>query len=458
MHVKVEYYATLWVTDNFLRGVSNWHTTITVAQLLNQGDLYKNIANAINLNYQRQCRKAESEQVMYRDPVKEKVLITNCQAPASTGDTEWHGAAYRGCLLVKLLLDPSQVGFFTEQSYQDKNYLASPIRASDIYGIYANQLVSNYKFKLFLIQPDASTLAANEIAVFKEDDIFYYMLKDDEVPMPVTDFAAANADYPPGLQFREGAVKSAMDYMYNHGQAGATLAGRSPTKAWLEKRGQQGLIELLGFVAAIGKIDPRVHIHGQLEPDFPFNETREVGYAYQNAPAPYGFFVEAKEEKKEAIQEEKKEGITDPFACPLTGERLVCPVVYSKDKKTYSEGAITKRLEAEGYEAKDLIVADRLAAGFIANPEMTDVEAEELLLCPITQEVIQDPHFCTLDGYTYEKDAIVDWLRRNPTSPITRAEIPAGKRVEDVLFPHPFAKAMLAELQQKQVQQSVFRY
>ncbi|MDA8562095.1 hypothetical protein N9L02_03150 [Gammaproteobacteria bacterium] len=56
--------------------------------------------------------------------------------------------------------------------------------------------------------------------------------------------------------------------------------------------------------------------------------------------------------------------------------------------------------------------------------------------CPITQEIINDPVVCTLDGQSYERKAIEKWLTKKRTSPINRCEIPEGKLVEDVLVKH----------------------
>eukprot|EP01087_Luapelamoeba_hula_P009768 TRINITY_DN2554_c0_g2_i1.p1 TRINITY_DN2554_c0_g2~~TRINITY_DN2554_c0_g2_i1.p1 ORF type:complete len:512 (+),score=119.30 TRINITY_DN2554_c0_g2_i1:160-1695(+) len=40
-------------------------------------------------------------------------------------------------------------------------------------------------------------------------------------------------------------------------------------------------------------------------------------------------------------------------------------------------------------------------------------------LCPITQDIMVDP-VCAEDGYTYEREAIMQWVRSKGTSPITR--------------------------------------
>ena len=56
--------------------------------------------------------------------------------------------------------------------------------------------------------------------------------------------------------------------------------------------------------------------------------------------------------------------------------------------------------------------------------EKTDVTSQEsirdeLLVCPITREDIQDP-VVDPEGNTYERSAIVDWIRAYGTSPMTR--------------------------------------
>ena len=48
-------------------------------------------------------------------------------------------------------------------------------------------------------------------------------------------------------------------------------------------------------------------------------------------------------------------------------------------------------------------------------------------ICPITQEPIKDPVFAP-DFHTYERSALEQWLRTNPTSPMTRQPM----RLEDL--------------------------
>ena len=50
---------------------------------------------------------------------------------------------------------------------------------------------------------------------------------------------------------------------------------------------------------------------------------------------------------------------------------------------------------------------------------MTEFLITRIPVCPITQEPINDP-VIDPDGNTYEKLAILEWIRRHHNSPITR--------------------------------------
>ena len=43
-------------------------------------------------------------------------------------------------------------------------------------------------------------------------------------------------------------------------------------------------------------------------------------------------------------------------------------------------------------------------------------------ICPITSEIMTDP-VSTVDGFTYERTAITEWLRTKDTSPSTGATL-----------------------------------
>jgi len=49
-------------------------------------------------------------------------------------------------------------------------------------------------------------------------------------------------------------------------------------------------------------------------------------------------------------------------------------------------------------------------------------EVPDDYVCPITAEIMTDP-VSTLDGFTYERTAITEWLRTKDTSPSTGATL-----------------------------------
>ena len=50
------------------------------------------------------------------------------------------------------------------------------------------------------------------------------------------------------------------------------------------------------------------------------------------------------------------------------------------------------------------------------------VEVPDDYICPITSEIMTDP-VSTVDGFTYERTAITEWLRTKDTSPSTGATL-----------------------------------
>ena len=59
-------------------------------------------------------------------------------------------------------------------------------------------------------------------------------------------------------------------------------------------------------------------------------------------------------------------------------------------------------------------------------------------ICPITAEIMTDP-VTTLDGFTYERTAILEWLRTKDTSPVTGATM-----VSTTLIPNLVSTASAA--------------
>ena len=60
----------------------------------------------------------------------------------------------------------------------------------------------------------------------------------------------------------------------------------------------------------------------------------------------------------------------------------------------------------------------------VAGPSEASEAAEvpDDYVCPITSEIMTDP-VSTVDGFTYERTAITEWLRTKDTSPSTGATL-----------------------------------
>ena len=66
---------------------------------------------------------------------------------------------------------------------------------------------------------------------------------------------------------------------------------------------------------------------------------------------------------------------------------------------------------------------------------------DDLLTCPITQSRLVDP-VMDPEGHTYEKSAILDWLSREHTSPLTR-----NRLTPEMLVPNRLIASILASTQ-----------
>lgn len=104
-------------------------------------------------------------------------------------------------------------------------------------------------------------------------------------------------------------------------------------------------------------------------------------------------------------------------------------------------GVVEARAQAQAAVAAVAAVA--MAAGTAAATEATAAAAmdgeEEMLCCPITTQEMLDP-VITLDGHTYERAAILAWLLKSATSPMTGEPL-----ASTVLFPNLAIKKQCAQ-------------
>ncbi len=89
-------------------------------------------------------------------------------------------------------------------------------------------------------------------------------------------------------------------------------------------------------------------------------------------------------------------------------------------------------------------------------PEQKSPPLDEYL-CPITQELMKDPVILTDDGHTYERAAIIDWLKKKPISPLTNDPIDISQGMDKVLVPNRLIKGLIEKYERENQQQSSLR-
>ena len=100
--------------------------------------------------------------------------------------------------------------------------------------------------------------------------------------------------------------------------------------------------------------------------------------------------------------------------------------------------AATAAAKAEVLE-RAVTDGDEGGSSGVAGPSEASEAAEvpDDYVCPITAEIMTDP-VSTLDGFTYEREAITEWLRTKDTSPSTGAKLESK-----TLIPNLMARSMI---------------
>lgn len=87
-----------------------------------------------------------------------------------------------------------------------------------------------------------------------------------------------------------------------------------------------------------------------------------------------------------------------------------------------------------------------VSAAPVAKPVSSEIP--EAYICIITQEIMNNPFLCTLDGKSYEGEKIREWLTSHGTSPSNRNPIPKGLSVDQVLSENRNLKELIDEFKE----------
>ncbi|HEX2549288.1 MAG TPA: U-box domain-containing protein [Gammaproteobacteria bacterium] len=84
-----------------------------------------------------------------------------------------------------------------------------------------------------------------------------------------------------------------------------------------------------------------------------------------------------------------------------------------------------------------------------ADPTQESDGIDDEFLCPINATIMEEPMLCTLDGHTYEKQAIERWLYEHRNSPMNRKKMRDNDTVLSVLILNRNLKSLIDKQQEK---------
>ena len=137
---------------------------------------------------------------------------------------------------------------------------------------------------------------------------------------------------------------------------------------------------------------------------------------------------------KNKENEENKENIENKINIEKEEEQLIYPKNKEEENKL-----ILLALKNSEEEAKRIMEEEKQLqkilreSGNESNINKMEIEEEfdeEYGICPITLEYMEHPVLCPSGNY-YEKWAIIDWIKKNNTDPLTREKLTIDMLVED---------------------------
>ena len=127
------------------------------------------------------------------------------------------------------------------------------------------------------------------------------------------------------------------------------------------------------------------------------------------------------EAQQEAEREAKQEAAAE--AAKLAAERVWGAAVRGAVQVAAVSKAHEGGVAVAAVDALERATSDGGSTGAAGPSEASEAaEVPDHYVCPITAEIMTDP-VCTADGFTYEREAISEWLHTKDTSPVTGATL-----------------------------------
>jgi len=170
----------------------------------------------------------------------------------------------------------------------------------------------------------------------------------------------------------------------------------------------------VGDVGRRANIDARDGINVEGRCPQSANLSSSMGKVMRSQPV----YDDYEEEKRLAVEK----AIADALA-ESERRRKAAETALQFERDTQKAMAISQTdvLKQQGVFAQSVAVSTN-AASSTATMTHTMTEIPEAYICPITQSVMEDPYIIC-DGSSYEKAAIMEWLDKHHTSPLTRLPV-----------------------------------
>ena len=130
-------------------------------------------------------------------------------------------------------------------------------------------------------------------------------------------------------------------------------------------------------------------------------------------------------------------------ALGIGGKMLYDDYKNSTEKDEIIEKEKEEKDVDEDEKQKDLENSEKYISSSInTSTEYDDITGKDSFICPINQTIMSDP-VITPYGTTYERSAILDWLKKNDTDPLTKKKL-----TEKMLITNYALKSAIEEYKQ----------
>ena len=176
--------------------------------------------------------------------------------------------------------------------------------------------------------------------------------------------------------------------------------------------------------------DNKINNNKANEEDNKINENND-NKNYNNDNDDHNIIIEKEEDKNKIIWPENEDDEDKQFQLALKQSEEEAKKILEQEKE--EERQLERALKESELENKTGTLNYYSDCNIININQIEEKEEEfdeEYGICPITQEYMKNP-VITPSGNYYEKTAIIDWINKEGTEPLTREKLTVDMLIED---------------------------